>query len=72
MPKKAASAAYLIAIRQLDETDNVYAILAKTESEALKIAGQCEPAGPAPRHVGSLGAASVKRLGLKPGEARII
>ncbi|MHC2017207.1 hypothetical protein [Methylobacterium sp. CM6247] len=72
MPKKPALTAYLVAINQPDGTDNVYAILAKTAQDALEIAVAQEPGGPMPHIVGTLGAMSVSRMRLKPGEARII
>jgi hypothetical protein len=72
MPKAPATVAFLVAIRQPDATDHAYAILAQTESEAVGIAAAQEPNGASPRHVGTLGALTVKRIKLKPGEARII
>ena len=82
MPPRVASAepcrkslltfAYLIAVRLADETDRVYAILAKTVEEAIQIAAEQEPAGPAPRQVGLLGAPMAKRMELKVGEVRIV
>ncbi|MHC2088669.1 hypothetical protein [Methylobacterium sp. CM6244] len=72
MPKKPALTAYLVAIQQPDGTDNVWAILAKTAADALEIAEAQEPGRAEPRIVGTLGAMSVKRMRLKPGEARII
>ena len=70
--KKPPHFAYLIAVRQADETDRVYAILAKTVEEAIQLAAEQEPAGPAPRHVGLLGAPMAKRMELKVGEVRIV
>lgn len=72
MPKNPDPVAFLIAIRQPDDTDHVYAILARTTGEAIDVAATQEPQGPKPRHVGTLGSSSVKRLKLKAGEARII
>ncbi|WP_311274832.1 hypothetical protein [Methylobacterium sp. WCS2018Hpa-22] len=72
MPKKPALTAYLVANQQPDGTDNVWAILAKTVADALEIAEAQEPGRTEPRIVGTLGAMSVKRMRLKPGEARII
>ncbi|MHC2017137.1 hypothetical protein [Methylobacterium sp. CM6247] len=72
MPKKPAHFAFQIAIRQTDQTDLVYAILARTVEEALEVAAAQAPEGAAPRHVGSLSAHTVKRIRLKSGEARII
>ena len=72
MPKKPVLTAYLVAIHQPDGTDNVYAILAKTAADALEIAEAQEPGRAEPRVVGTLGAMSVKRMRLKPGEVRII
>lgn len=72
MPKEPPYSAYLIAVRQFDETDHIYAILARTVEGAIQLAAEQEPAGPAPRHVGLLGAPTVKRMELKVGEARII
>lgn len=72
MPKKPPHFAYLIAVRRADETDRVYAILAMAVADAIQIAAEQEPTGPAPRHVGLLGAHVVKRMDLKVGEARIL
>ncbi|MCC0809107.1 hypothetical protein FPV16_23390 [Methylobacterium sp. W2] len=72
MPKKPSLTAFLVAIHQADSTDNVYAILAKTVADALEIAEAQEPAGANPHVVGKLGAASIARMDLKPGEARAI
>ncbi|KQO52337.1 hypothetical protein ASF24_22685 [Methylobacterium sp. Leaf86] len=72
MPRKPAHFAFLIAIRQSDGSDHVYAILAHSVDEAVRIAAAQEPEGPAPRHVGSLGSHTVKRIKLEIGEARII
>ncbi|MCJ2131563.1 hypothetical protein [Methylobacterium sp. E-045] len=72
MPKKPAHFAYLIAVRQPDGSDHVYAILAQSVDEAVKVAAAREPEGPAPRHVGSLGSHTVERIKLQIGEARII
>lgn len=72
MPKKLALTAYLVAIRLPDSTDNVWAILAKTAADALEIAEAQEPGRSEPRIVGTPGTMSVRRMGLKPGEVRII
>ncbi|MCC0807475.1 hypothetical protein FPV16_14750 [Methylobacterium sp. W2] len=72
MPKKPTQFAFLIAIRQTDQTDLVYAILAWTVEEAIEVAAAQAPKGSALRHVGSLSAHTVKRIQLKSGEARII
>lgn len=72
MPKKPPHFARLIAVRQPDETDRIYAILAMAVGNAIQIAAQQEPTGPAPRHIGLLGTAIVKRMKLKVGEVRIV
>ncbi|KQO87331.1 hypothetical protein [Methylobacterium sp. Leaf91] len=72
MLKKPVHFAYLIAVRQADETDRVYAILAKAVEEAIQLAAEHEPTGPAPRQVGLLGAPVAKRMELKVGEARVV
>lgn len=72
MPKKSAHFAFLIAVRQPDGADHIYAILARSVDEAIRVAAAQEPEGPAPRHVGSLGSHTVKRIKLEIGEARII
>jgi hypothetical protein len=72
MSKKPPHFAYLIAIRQPDETDRIYAILAMAMGDAIQIAAEQEPTGPAPRHVGLLGASIVKRMKLKIGDVRIV
>ncbi|MHC1998836.1 hypothetical protein ACYQR9_00005 (plasmid) [Methylobacterium sp. CM6241] len=70
MPKKPELFAYLIAVRQLDGSDHVYAILAGTKDEAIMMVAAHEPDGPKPRHVGAFGARTVERIGLKVGEVR--
>jgi hypothetical protein len=72
MRGKTAGIAYLIAVRQLDGADHVYAILAGTKDEAIKLIAAHEPGGPAPRYAGAFGARTVERMGLKVGEVRKI
>jgi len=72
MSKSPHPGAFLIAVRQPDETDHTYAILVDRIAEAISVVTAREPGGPRPRHVGTLGPYSVKRIKLRPGEARII
>lgn len=72
MPKKPKLSAYLIAVRQFDGSDHVYAILAGTKDEAIEVVAAQEPDGPAPRYAGAFGARTVERIGLKVGEVRKI
>ena len=71
-PKTAAPVAFLIAIRQADETDRIYAILAESGGEGVRLAPAQEPEGRAPCHGVILGPLAVKRIKLKPREAPII
>ncbi|MHC2002854.1 hypothetical protein ACYQR9_20750 [Methylobacterium sp. CM6241] len=72
MPKKQDQFAHLIAVRQFDGSDHVYAILADTKDEAIKMVAAQDPEGPAPRYAGAFGAQTVERIGLKVGEVRKI
>lgn len=64
--------AYLIAVRQFDGADHVYAILADTMDQALEAAALHDPGRAAPRYAGSLGARFVEGSNLEAGEVRLI
>lgn len=72
MSKKPHLLAHLIAVRQFDGADQVYAVLAGTKDEAIKIVAAQDPDGSEPRRVGAFGTRTVERIGLKVGEVRKI
>ncbi len=72
MPKEQNLFAHLIAVRQYDGSDHVYAILADTKDQAIQLVAAHEPGGPEPRYAGAFGARTVERIGLKVGEVRKI
>lgn len=72
MPKISPLTAFLIAVSQSDATDRVYTALVRSVDEAMTAVALREPIGAEDRHVGTLGAATVKRIKLKTGEVREI
>jgi hypothetical protein len=70
--KKAKRTAYLIAFNQRREAVRVYAVLAQSAAEALHQVSTMARDDMHVEVVGSLGRDLVRRLGLKPGEMRLV
>ncbi|MHC2109060.1 hypothetical protein [Methylobacterium sp. CM6246] len=72
MPHLPKRHAYLVAVSQKREAVRVYAVLAETPDAALEAVALNAPAKSKLEIVGSLSRALVKRIGLKPGELRLV
>lgn len=70
--KKAKRTAYLIAVDQRREAVRVYAVLAQSAAEALHQVSTMATDDGHVEVVASLGRDLVRRLGLKPGEMRLV
>ncbi|MGT2478830.1 hypothetical protein ACU4GR_08030 (plasmid) [Methylobacterium oryzae CBMB20] len=72
MAKQVKRTAYLIAVHQRREAARVYAVLSATAAAALAQVSEMATDDMQVELVGALGRDIVRRLGLKPGETRLI
>jgi hypothetical protein len=69
---KAKGTAYLVAVRQRHEAPRVYAVIAPSARAALEQVGALATEDMQVEVVGGLSRDLVRRLGLKPGELRLV